>query len=181
MRIPYSPHWPDPTHILPFTESITQGLLLVAPLTHPFSSSSIQHGRNISVEESWAKLAANIRAIQHHNAHKLSFEECYRLSYQLVVSKQGQMLYDGVRDLAVENLNRLAQETILPSFPSGLEQDPIQQIHEGEGLLKVVHKVWSDHTDCMDILSDILKFMVRPTTRTFSTDLRMYALRTVYM
>ena len=103
----------------------------------------------------------NIREIQHHNAHKLSFEECYRLGYQLVVSKQGHLLYNGVSDLVVENLNRIADEVILPAFPSGLEQDPMQQSQEGERLLKAVHKVWSDHTDCMDKLSHILKYMVR--------------------
>jgi cullin 3 len=171
----------QPTHILPFTASITQGPRLVVPLLFPFLSSSIQHGPNIAVDESWAKLTLNIREIQHHNAHKLSFEECYRLSYQLVVSKHGQMLYNGVRDLVIENLNRLAEETILPAFPSGLEQDPMQQSREGERLLKAVHKVWSDHTDCMDKLSHILKYMVRPTTRVIATNIRPYVLRTAYM
>ena len=128
-----------------------------------------------------AKLLLNIRKIQHHDAHKLSFDECYRLSYQLVLSEHGQMLYDGVRDVVVENLNRLAQETILPAVPSGLEQGPMRQNHEGERLLKAVHEVWSDHTDCMDKLSHILKYMVRPTTRAFAIDLRMYVLRTAFM
>ncbi len=123
----------------------------------------------------------NIREIQHHNAHKLSFEECYRLSYQLVVNEHGQILYNGIRDLVVENLNRLAEETILPVFPSGLEQDPMQLSQEGERLLKAVHKVWSDHTDCMDKLSHILKHMVRPATRILATNLRMYVLRTACM
>ncbi len=91
------------------------------------------------------------------------------------------MLYNGVRGLVVENLNRLAEETILPAFPSGLEQDPMQQSQEGERLLRAVHRVWSDHTDCMDKLSHILKYMVRPTIRVFSTNLRMYVLRTAYM
>ncbi|KAI0264505.1 Cullin-domain-containing protein [Gloeopeniophorella convolvens] len=118
-------------------------------------------GPNIAVDESWAKLTLNIREIQHHNAHKLSFEECYRLGYQLVVSKQGQMLYNGVSDLVVENLNRLADEIVIPAFPSGLEPDPMQQSREGEQLLKALHKVWSDHRDCMDKLSHILKYMDR--------------------
>lgn len=74
------------------------------------------------------------------------------------------MLYNGVSDLVVENLNRIADEVILPAFPSGLEQDPMQQSQEGERLLKAVHKVWSDHTDCMDKLSHILKYMVCSTT-----------------
>lgn len=180
MRSPRPP-LTQPTYILPFTASITQGPRLVIPLPFPFLLSSIQHGPNIAVDESWAKLTLNIREIQHHNAHKLSFEECYRLSYQLVVSKHGQMLYNGVRDLVVENLNRLAEETILPAFPSGLEQDPMQQSQEGERLLKAVHKVWSDHTDCMDKLSHILKYMVRPTSRVIVRNIRTDVLRTAYM
>jgi cullin 3 len=40
----------------------------------------------------------------------------------------------------------------------------MQQSQEGERLLKAVHKVWSDHTDCMDKLSHILKYMVCSTT-----------------
>ena len=127
----------------------------------------------------------NIREIQYHNVYKLSFEECYRLSYQLVVSKHGQVLYNGVRDIVVENLNRLAQETILPAFPSGLEQAPMQQSQEGERLLKAVHEVWSDHTDCVDNkLRHVLRYMVRPTTRALPqmvTDLRMYIFRTATM
>ncbi|KAI0001508.1 Cullin-domain-containing protein, partial [Russula compacta] len=120
-----------------------------------------KHGPNIAVDESWAKLALNIREIQQHNSHKLSFEECHRLGYQLVVSKHGPALYNGVKGLVIENLNRLAEESIFPAFPSGLEQDPMQQSQEGERLLKAVHKVWSDHTDSMEKLSHILKYMDR--------------------
>ena len=170
-----------PTHILPSTESITQGPRLVVPLKHPFLTSLVQPDPNYLADEYFGQASLNIRDIQHHSPRNLSFEECYRLSYQLVVSKHGQMLYDGVRDLVVENLNRLAQEIILPAFPSGLEQDPMRQNHEGERLLEAVHEVWSDHTDGMDIkLCHILRYMVRPITRV-ATDLRMYVLRTAYL
>jgi cullin 3 len=57
----------------------------------------------------------------------------------------------------------------------------MQQSQEGERLLRAVHKVWSDHTDCMDKLSHILKYMVRPTTSVIATNLRTYVLRTAYM
>jgi len=70
----------------------------------------------------------------------------------------------GLDDLVIENLNRLAEEKILPAFPSGLEQDPMQQSQDRERLLEAVHKVWSDHASDMDNLSYILKYMVRPTT-----------------
>ena len=176
---------PQPTDLLTFPEAPTKGEQLLSShhLFSPTHHPSIKLGPNIAVDESWAKLTLNIREIQHHNTHKLSFEECYRLGYQLVVSKQGQLLYNGVSDLVVENLNRLAEQVILPAFPSGLEQDPMQQSQEGERLLKAVHKVWSDHTGCMDKLSHILKYMVRPASSALPhPDLRVHVLlRTAYM
>jgi cullin 3 len=57
----------------------------------------------------------------------------------------------------------------------------MQQSQEGERLLKAVHKVWSDHTDCMDKLSHILKYMVRSTTRVIVANIRTYVLRTACM
>lgn len=99
------------------------------------------------------------------------------------MSKHGPILYNGVKDLVIENLNRLAEESIFPAFPSGLEQDPMQQSQEGERLLKAVHKVWSDHTDCMEKLSHILKYMVRPHYHLLCyINLRIYVLlRIAYM
>ena len=157
------PRLARPSDTLPSADSVTQGPRIPLLTSSVFRlPSPTKHGANIAADESWAKLTLNIREIQHQNAHKLSFEECYRLGYQLVVSKNGTLLYNGVKDLVVENLNRLAEENILPTFPSGLEQDPMQQSHEGERLLKAVHKVWSDHADSMDKLSHILKYMVGP-------------------
>jgi hypothetical protein len=155
------PRLARPSDVVLSADPVTQGPRLLL-LTSSFSCLPypIKHGANIAADESWAKLTLNIREIQHQNAHKLSFEECYRLSYQLVVSKNGEMLYNGVKDLVIENLNRLAEEIVIPAFPPALEQDPMQQSREGERLLKAVHKVWSDHTDSMDKLSHILKYMV---------------------
>jgi hypothetical protein len=62
------------------------------PIDIPLTS-SIHQASSSAVDECWAKLALNIREIQRHNAHKFSIEECYKLGYQLVVNKHGQMLY----------------------------------------------------------------------------------------
>jgi cullin 3 len=42
----------------------------------------------MAIEESWQKLAHAIKEIQKHNASKLSFEESYRYSYNMVLYKR---------------------------------------------------------------------------------------------
>ncbi|KAI0049751.1 Cullin-domain-containing protein [Auriscalpium vulgare] len=125
-----------------------------------------KHGPNISIDETWAKLTFNIREIQNHRAFTLSFEENYRLAYQMVVTKHGDMLYNGVIQLVVQNLDRLADEIIFPAFPTGLVQDPTHQAAEAERLLKALTKVWEDHTSSMSKLSHILKYMDRVHAKT---------------
>lgn len=102
----------------------------------------------------------NIREIHNHNASKLSFEENYRYAYNMVLYKSGSMLYKGVCQLVTENVERLAQEEIVPTFPSRGSSDPIQQGQEAELLLRALRRVWDDHTGNMSKLRDILKYMV---------------------
>jgi len=71
------------------------------------------------------------------------------------------MLYDGVSDIIVENLNRLSEDIISSAFCSGLEKDPVQRGQEEERLLKAVHKAWSDHTGGMERLRNVLSYMER--------------------
>lgn len=78
----------------------------------------------------------------------------------MVLYKQGEVLYKGVMDLVVENLNKLAQVQIIPTFPTGTK-DAIIQSSEDELLLKALKNVWDDHTSSMMRLGQILKYMVR--------------------
>ncbi|TFY81653.1 hypothetical protein EWM64_g2358, partial [Hericium alpestre] len=79
----------------------------------------------------------------------------------MVVWKQGEMLYDGVKKLISSNLDRLVDEIILPAFPTGMNDDPVHEAQEGERLLKALTKVWEDHTDSTTKISSILKYMDR--------------------
>ena len=99
---------------------------------------ALQHGPDVSVEKTWASLAQNIREIQNHNAANLSFEENHRFAYNLVLYKQGEMLYNGVKQLIAENLDKLSQEEIVPAFPSGASKDRMEKSHEAEALLKAL-------------------------------------------
>jgi cullin 3 len=115
----------------------------------------------VAVDDIWSKLTNNIREIQHHRAHTLSFEENYRFSYQMVLTKNGPMLYNGVVDLVVQNLDRLSAEFIIPVFPSSLDKEPAERAHDNARLLKALTHVWEDHADSMEKIGSILKYMVR--------------------
>ncbi|KAF8842115.1 Cullin-domain-containing protein [Paxillus ammoniavirescens] len=124
-----------------------------------------KHESEVSPEETWNRLSRNIREIHNHNAAKLSFEENYRYAYNMVLYKSGSMLYDGVCRLVAENVDRLAEEEIIPAFRSGGSSDPMQQGQEAELLLRALRRVWNDHTGNMLKLRDILKYMDRVYTK----------------
>ncbi|KAJ7637736.1 Cullin [Mycena polygramma] len=118
------------------------------------------HGPDVSIEKTWADLANNIREIQNHNAPNLSFEENHRFAYNMVLHKQGEMLYKGVNQLVAENLDHLATTQVVPTFPSGSSDETVQS-QEAEMLLKALRSIWDDHTSNMVRLGQILKYMDR--------------------
>ncbi|KAG6908334.1 hypothetical protein DXG01_005245 [Tephrocybe rancida] len=124
------------------------------------------HGPTFSAEKTWAELAHNIREIQNHDASNLSFEENYRFAYNMVLHKEGKMLYEGVKKLVVENLEQLASEKIIPVFPTGGNSDPMHRSQESDIFLKAVRNVWDDHIGNMVKLGQILKYMDRVHTKT---------------
>ncbi|KAG1747209.1 Cullin [Suillus paluster] len=124
-----------------------------------------KHESEVSLDETWSRLSTNIREIYNQNASNLSFEENYRYAYNMVLYKNGAVLYKGVCQLVAENIDRLAQSEIIPAFPSGSSKDPVQQSQEGESLLRALRRVWDDHTGNMSKLRDILKYMDRVYTK----------------
>ena len=102
-----------------------------------------------------------IREIHNHNAARLSYEETYRYAYNLVISKHGDIVYNGVNKLIAENLDLLAKEEVAPAFPAGTSDDPMHQSQEGDTLLKAMRKVWDDHMGNMQKLSQVLRYMAR--------------------
>ncbi|KAG6879880.1 pre-tRNA nuclear export protein [Termitomyces sp. T32_za158] len=117
------------------------------------------HGATFSAEATWTELARNIRQIQNHDASTLSFEENYRFAYNMVLHKEGKMLYEGVKKLVAENLDQLAKEKITPVFPTGSNDDPMHQSQESDVFLKALRSIWDDHTRNMGKLGQILKYM----------------------
>ncbi|GAW10019.1 Cullin-domain-containing protein [Lentinula edodes] len=124
-----------------------------------------KHGPAISVEETWSTLSQNIKEILNHNAANLSFEENHRYAYHLVLYKNGDILYRGMKKIVAENLDRLAKEEIISAFPTTGTGDPMQRSQENELLLKALKSVWDDHTSNMAKLGQILKYMDRIYTK----------------
>ncbi|OBZ72292.1 Cullin-3B [Grifola frondosa] len=120
-----------------------------------------KHGPDISIDETWVILSRNIVEIQNHNAANLSFEENHRFAYNMVLYKAGGKLYEGTNHLIAENLDKLANEYIIPAFPTGISDDVIQKSQAGETLLKALRKVWDDHKSSLSKLRDVLSYMDR--------------------
>ncbi|CAE6537438.1 unnamed protein product [Rhizoctonia solani] len=118
-------------------------------------------------ELAWEKLSASIQQIYAKNAALLSFEENYRHAYNLVIAKQGKMLYDGLVGLISENLNIFAKEKLVPVFPrTELDgQDSMEMCQAGELFVKAFREVWDDHESSMSKISDLVKYMDRVYTQ----------------
>lgn len=100
--------------------------------------------------------------MQNNNASNLSFEENYRYAYNMVLYKKEEMLYNGVAELVAEHLDVLANEKIIPRFPSAsIGGSMPEKAQQGELLLKGLREVWDDHEGIMTKLGQLLKYLVR--------------------
>ncbi|KAF7794808.1 hypothetical protein EIP86_005950 [Pleurotus ostreatoroseus] len=118
------------------------------------------------MDDTWTKLRRNMIEIQNHRAANLSYEENHRFAYNMVLHKHGEPLYKGTCQLIAENLEKLATQELVPTFPSGASGDSMQQSQEAETFLKAIRKVWDDHTSSLSKLRDVLKYMDRVYTKT---------------
>ena len=77
----------------------------------------------------------------------------------MVLNRHGEMLYRGVKQLVVENLESMAKERIIPAFPSGTTDVTVQS-SDASLLLVNVKNVWEEHNSNMVRLGQILRYMV---------------------
>ncbi|RUS17941.1 Cullin [Endogone sp. FLAS-F59071] len=135
--------------------------------------SSQQSGPEQHVNETWDHLAQSIRQIHRKNASTLSFEELYRNAYNMVLHKSGDKLYLGVRDVIAQHLEDVSREQIVPAFGvgagtggAGVRSAGGTSADSGATFLKVLKKVWEEHTTCMLMIRDILMYMDRVYAKT---------------
>jgi len=94
----------------------------------------------------WSNLSQAIDQIYRQNASSLSFEELYRNAYNMVLSKRGQVLYDGVKEKIKTRL--------------GVVCDIIANTNNNS-ILATLAKEWSLHCVSLRMIRDILMYMDR--------------------
>ena len=107
----------------------------------PFSSQN-------SSCSNWQVIENAILQIYSKNGSLLSFEELYRNSYNLVVSKNGELLY--------QNTRKLLQKQLV-SYKDNLGSLLASDL----GLLVGINNIWTEHSTCMLMIRDILMYLVR--------------------
>ena len=141
-----------------------------------FANSRLCHkvlGRDsdaIDFDSMWNVLSSSLREIHTKNASKLSFEELYRNAYKLVLKKQGESLYERVKEFEQDWLVTVVRPAIMA------ELSPILLIRDGDGssslattserrragerLMLALKQSWEDHNLCMSMTTDVLMYMV---------------------
>lgn len=118
-------------------------------------------------EREWRSLSNSLLEIHTKNASQLSFEELYRNAYKLVLRKQGQSLYEKVKDFEEEWLANEVRPRIIDGLPSsllaaynGTQLTVNEKRLAGEKLLRALKAAWEDHNLCMNMTTDVLMYMV---------------------
>ena len=123
----------------------------------------------VDFDASWSILSASLQEIHTKNASQLSFEELYRNAYKLVLKKKGEFLYLKVKELEECWLSDEIKPQILAVLSSNLIAHYAgnttlttanERRIEGEKLLKALKWAWEDHNVCMNMITDVLMYMV---------------------
>ena len=70
----------------------------------------------------------------------------------MVLHKNGEKLYSGVKEVITQHLEEVALKEVAPAFSASGGN--------GANFLKVLKRVWEDHTTSMMIIKDHLVYMV---------------------
>lgn len=136
-------------------------------------------GSSTDPKESWKLLEIAIHDIQNKNASKWSFEQLYRLAYNMVLSKNAQFLYTHVHDEIVKHLEvniRIQLDNIIAEKYENIDHtntetnDELNQ--QGQNFLKsdaaailsFFNKIWDDHLICIWLISQVMMYMDRTYT-----------------
>ncbi|KAJ1721042.1 hypothetical protein LPJ53_004394 [Coemansia erecta] len=111
---------------------------------------------NVDPEKQFEKISQAIEEIYKHNASQLSFEELYRTAYGLVLSKNGPMLYSGVKQVLETHLKDRMYQDIYPHIEAAGSRPTSASC---EALLASVRLLWSEHVTAMLVIKDVLMYV----------------------
>lgn len=122
--------------------------------------------------EPWKVLKAAIQDIQSRKASKWTFEQLYRLAYNLVLSKHSQYLYNNIQDEIVNHLNNNTRAQlellIIEKYRSRQIAGPLSK-SDAALILDLFKKLWDDHLISIWLISQVVMYM----DRTFTKDNRL--------
>lgn len=137
---------------------------------HPLLQSAGAFGENGDFEAMWDILRSALREIHEKNASKLSFEQLYRASYKIVLKKQGDRLYDRVKEFEEQWFGSQVMPTIRKLITNNLVNITVGGVSgttanerrlTGEEFLKGLKASWEDHITVMNMTTDVLMYMDR--------------------
>lgn len=118
----------------------------------------------------WDVLRSALREIHEKNASKLSFEQLYRASYKIVLKKQGDRLYDRVKEFeeqwfgsqVMPDISKLVTNNLVNIVVGGTSGTTANERRlTGEEFLKGLKASWEDHITVMNMTTDVLMYMDR--------------------
>ncbi|OBT75950.1 hypothetical protein VF21_05803 [Pseudogymnoascus sp. 05NY08] len=137
-------------------------------------------------ESIWNAICVALREIHTRNASQISFEQLYRLAYKIVLQKNGDKLYERVKEFE----EQWFAEEVMPKIRSlitrnhtgltvgaGSSSTATERRISGEKFLKGLKSSWEDHILCMNMTGDVLMYM----DRVYCTDNRRPSIFTTCM
>jgi cullin 3 len=130
----------------------------------------IGHGDAGDFETQWDILRSALREIHTKNASTLSFEQIYRASYKIVLKKQGDKLYDRVKEFEEQWFGTVVMPKIRSLITTNLVNITLGGVSgitanerrmTGEEFLKGLKASWEDHITTMNMTTDVLMYMDR--------------------
>ncbi|KAJ5038660.1 uncharacterized protein L3040_006340 [Drepanopeziza brunnea f. sp. 'multigermtubi'] len=143
------------------------------------------HGHD-EFETQWDILSSALREIHTKNASALSFEQIYRASYKIVLKKQGDKLYDRVKEFEEQWFAGEVMPKIRGLITSNLVNITLGGVSgiaanerriTGEEFLQGLKAAWEDHIMTMNMTTDVLMYM----DRVYCTDNRKPSIFTTSM
>ena len=122
---------------------------------------------DVDQEETWEVLDKAFREIHARNASNLSFEELFRSAYRLVLKKQGDFLFEKIKQLEIDVLDnhvrvqirRLATPTLL--LGNATEASALERRAAGQRFMKELTTAFQQHSTEAGMITDVLMYMER--------------------
>ena len=134
-----------------------------------FLQGMIGHG-DTDFDAMWDILRLALTEIHMKNASKLSFEQLYRASYKIVLKKQGDALYDRVKEYeeqwfgtqVMPKIRKLITNNLVNITLGGVSGTTANERRiTGEQFLQGLKTSWEDHITVMNMTTDVLMYMDR--------------------